>query len=76
MRRDPKLILLLLRYAENKATGNRYLTEPRFDGYSRIQVGHHIKICRQAGLLETANEGRAPRIKDLTWKGHECSPST
>ncbi len=71
MRRDPELVLLLLRYAEEEATGTRFLTEPSFDNYSRSQVGHHIKICQQAGLLEASKQGKVPRIKDLTWKGHE-----
>ena len=66
VQRNSELILLILRYAENKATGLRLLREPSFADYSRAQVGHHIRICQQAGLLETSKAGKVPRIKDLT----------
>lgn len=48
-----------------------------FDGYTDEQIGYHVYIMGQAGLLEVANassmDGPSPKAipLNLTWAGHE-----
>jgi hypothetical protein len=48
-----------------------------FDGFTEEQIGYHVYIMGQAGLLEVANAGHfgasSPKAMPLniTWAGHE-----
>ena len=58
MRRDKKLIDKILRYAEENADDGLTPCFPEFPCYTQKQVEYHIRLCVQAGLLETAMPGR------------------
>ncbi len=70
MKRHKKLILMILRYAEENATG-KPLPAPRYEEYSRIEVLYHIDLCHQAGYLEIQKSGKNLKILNLTWNGQE-----
>ena len=71
MDRHDELILLILRYTRENATGSRPLSDPDFEGFTREQVHYHIRLCDQAGYLTVRESGRRNRIIELTWNGHE-----
>ena len=82
MRRDQRLIRDILRFTEERATGEFPLRAGDFlrwtdcykDESTRV-VQYHIGLCRQAGFIDARKTGgkRHPRhmIYSLTWKGHE-----
>lgn len=51
--------------------------ELQIDGFTKEQIGYHIHIMGQAGLVETSERtdldstGPMARAKSLTWEGHE-----
>ena len=65
------LMLIILRYAEENADGDRLIREPSFTDYTRQQVRYHIDMCRQAGFLTVHESGKRLKILALTWSGHE-----
>lgn len=76
MKRDMDLVRKILLAAEEEADG--YASKnPEIDGYTRDQVGYHIYLMEQAGLVEaseTSAMGSASPtaiLNNLTWKGHD-----
>lgn len=73
MKRDMDLIRKILLMMEAKPQGNTLVIE----GYSSEQIGHHIYLMMQAGLIEgvdaTSPDDRYPiALPDqLTWQGHD-----
>ena len=65
------LMLMILRYAEENANGDRPIQEPSFTDYDRQQVLYHIDMCRQAGFLKVHESGKRLKILALTWSGHQ-----
>ena len=71
-----KLILMILRYAKEKAHGS-LLRAPSFEGFSEVQIHYHIGLCSEAGFLHVNRQSRglnqapAYAIFNLTWNGHE-----
>ena len=75
MRLQKKLLHKILRYAEEKATGQR-LIAPEFEDYSKPEVNYHIGLCYEAGFLHVhiipsqVADFPVYQIRNLTWKGH------
>jgi hypothetical protein len=76
MKRDLELVRAILLWIESR-DGTPDAAIPTIDGYSEIQVGHHVYLLVQAGLVEGIDLGTlggslpvsAPNC--LTWSGHE-----
>ena len=64
MKRDMKLIHLILDYMERKNDGDQSIPLPSFDDYTSSQVDYHVALCVQAGFLNK-------RKLTLTWTGHD-----
>ena len=77
MPRDMKLILMILDYvsqSEPVGTGG-YIFFPAFPRYEPGLVRHHVKLCEEAGYLETTSPGatgQGYRITRMTWNGYEA----
>jgi hypothetical protein len=80
MKRDMDLVRSLLLYFEAKTeTAGIQGDDVRIDGYDEIQIGLHLNIMAEAGLLvcepsrSSTNPDRIIRtlVFDLSWKGHE-----
>ena len=65
------LMLIILRYAEENADGDRPIREPSLKDYTRQQVRYHIDMCHQAGFLTVHESGKRLKILALTWSGHQ-----
>ena len=66
MKRKMELILRILFYAEEKASGSP-LRPPRLTDYSPEEIKYHIRLCQEAGYLHLFQND----ILNLTWEGHE-----
>ena len=76
MKRKMELILKILRYSEENATGGMPLGLPSFSDYSREEVNYHTGLCHEAGYLHTVEniivgKPKSYEILGLTWEGHE-----
>lgn len=80
MKRDMDLVRDLLLYFEAKTeTAGIHSSDVRIEGYDEPQVGLHLNIMAEAGLLicepfrSKTNHDRIIRtfVFDLSWKGHE-----
>ena len=73
MKRDWKLIELILSYAEAKitpATTNGGVPPPTdLNGFNEAQIDYHISLCYDAGYL--IYNDHTYYIEYLTWKGHD-----
>ena len=78
MKRDIDLVRKLLLYVEDK-TGTNTLdsTTLSVQGHDRLEVGYHIRLLADAGLLNyidgSAMGDDVPNylIEGLTWRGHD-----
>lgn len=73
MKRQMKLILLILQYIE-QSNGIGNIALPEFKDYSKSEVSYHVKLCDEAGYIEALcgeRDGMPVVIKRLTWRGHE-----
>ena len=80
MKRDMDLVRVILIEMEEHQNPN---TAVRLEcpGYSPDQIGQHVKLLEQAGLIEAKDAtGLTTGIKwtplSLTWKGHEFLDAT
>ena len=80
MKRDMDLVRDLLLYFEAKSeTPGIHSSDVRMDGFTDTQIGLHLNIMAEAGLLicepfrSSTNPDRFIRtlVFDLSWKGHE-----
>lgn len=78
MKRDMDLIRLLLLYMENKTATEGILDRSiTVDGYTETQIGLHLNMMADAGLLVfEASKTKSGRIIEtypfeLSWKGFE-----
>jgi hypothetical protein len=80
MKRDMDLVRDLLLYFEAKSgTPGIHASDVRMDGFTETQVGLHLNIMAEAGLLicepfrSSTNPERFIRtfVFDLSWQGHE-----
>jgi len=76
MKRDMDLVRKILLMMENEPHGysnGRIIIE----GYSTDQIGYHVYLMKQAGLVEgcdvTSHDSQSPIAMPtaLTWQGHE-----
>ncbi|NYF22189.1 hypothetical protein HDC36_003665 [Xanthomonas sp. JAI131] len=76
MQRDMDLVRQILLAAESKPHGFGR-TELAIDGYTDEQIGYHVYLLGQAGLVESIDRTNISRkspyasIKTVTWIGHE-----
>jgi hypothetical protein len=76
MKRDMKLIKLILEYTEAEHI-DQPLPVPELVDYSRLQIEYHIRLSEQAGYLETIDlvadeeDINILNIYSLTWDGHD-----
>lgn len=80
MKRDMDLVRDLLLYFEAKSeTPGIHASNVRMDGFTETEVGLHLNIMAEAGLLicepfrSSTNPERFIRtfVFDLSWQGHE-----
>lgn len=76
MKRNMDLVREILLSAE--ALEHGYVNDaPKIDGYTEDQVGHHVYLMEQAGLVEAADssslESDSPiaLLISVTWQGHD-----
>lgn len=75
MKRDMDLVRNILLAMEEHPRG--FAPGMHFDGYTDKQVGYHVYIMMQAGLLQgidvTARDSGSPQAQpiSLTWQGYE-----
>jgi len=74
MKRDMDLIRTILIEMERNESPNDQ-AEIHADGYSDDQIVYHLKLLKEAGLIEAIDvssfEGMAFIPRNLTWRGHE-----
>lgn len=76
MQRDINLIREILLWATNQDSAGFY-QNPTIDGYAENQIGYHVYLMSQAGLVEaadtTTNDSDGPEaiLLNLTWAGHD-----
>ena len=68
MKRYKRLIRTILSYVECHGNEEGGLAPPEVSGFTPVQVQYHIKLCEQAGYIET--QSGYPR--SLTWSGHDA----
>lgn len=76
MKRDMDLVRQILLDATSKDEG--YANDnPELEGYTEDQIGHHIYLMQQAGLVEAADTSAMGSTSptailiSVTWKGHD-----
>ena len=70
MKRDMKLIKLILKHAEKSEPDRRgWIDEPEIPGYEDTQIGYHLTLCVEAGYIRVNSTGQ---ILALTWAGHSA----
>jgi hypothetical protein len=76
MKRDMDLVRQILMVCET-APGGYAPDDLRVEGYTDEQIGYHVMLMVQAGLMEGGDRpGQNPtsptwRANNLTWEGHE-----
>ena len=74
MKRDRKLILMILRYFRDSATIDGFAQAPDFNTeFTTVQTNYHVDLCEEAGFI-VRTESREIRSRPkyrLTWQGHE-----
>ncbi len=74
MKRNLKLLTLILEYAEQQISPGDPGCFPIIEGYGSAEILYHVELCAQAGFVDlAARRGMKdrPLIKQLTWTGHE-----
>lgn len=76
MKRDMDLVRQILMAAESQEGG--YASEnPAIDGYTEDQIGYHVHLMEQAGLVEATDtsemDSASPSaiLLSIKWNGHE-----
>ncbi len=74
MQRDLNLVREILLAVEDSKGPIRGV--PKIEGYPESQIGYHVIILNEAGLLTAVTERIGKQIlvvsvERLTWKGHE-----
>ena len=72
MERHWELIRAILEYTAHEGNGKN-LQAPKVNGYTPEQVNYHIRLCEQAGYLDSVEfvEGSCYGVRSLLWAGHE-----
>jgi hypothetical protein len=76
MKRDMNLVREILIWTENNEHG-RVGKNPEIEGYSEEEIGYHVYIMDQAGLLKAVDmtslndPSPSATLIELTWHGHE-----
>ena len=65
MKRDTELIRHILEYVECNSE-SKFLAAPSIEGYKSSEVQYHIKLCKEAGLVNVDGGN----LRSLTWQGH------
>lgn len=72
MIRDMNLICRILKYVERQdLDGRQPLEPPKIPGFEERQINEHIRLCVEAGYLQTAGYVEELNPVRLTWAGHE-----
>lgn len=77
MQRDMDLVRKLLQWMEKQEHGRNTGWKIAIDGYTDEQIGYHVYLMHQAGLIigadTTATDTKSPRWIPimLTWDGHD-----
>lgn len=77
MKRDMDLIRSILLWIEAQPEGHNVNWQLEIDGHTDEEIGYHVHLMGQAGLLlvldETMNESTSPFASpvSITWAGHE-----
>lgn len=76
MERDMNLVREILAWAKKQEHGG-FNNNPQIDGYSDEEVGYHVYLMNQAGLVnacDTTSQGdNSPNalLLNITWDGYE-----
>lgn len=76
MKRDMNLVREILMWAESREHGYAG-SNPEIEGYSDEEVGYHVYLMEQAGLVNAADatsmddDSPCALLQNLTWTGHE-----
>ena len=74
MKREMKLIRMILAHVEqSRAIGGIPL--PEFDDYRTCEIEYHVKLCEEAGYLDTVvspHDKMPVSICRMSWQGHEA----
>ncbi|MXZ54911.1 MAG: DUF2513 domain-containing protein [Gammaproteobacteria bacterium] len=73
MKLHKKLVFKILEYTERKATNGNEIPLPEFDDYNIYEVREHVKLCEEAGYIDTCyslDKKMPSGIDRLTWSGH------
>lgn len=76
MKRDMDLVRKILLHATGDESGYPD-SNPKIEGYTEDQIGHHIYLMQQAGLVEVADGstsdscGPTALLISVTWEGHD-----
>lgn len=77
MKRDMDLIRNILMHAEQHSHGFCAEGSPEIDGYTAEQVGYHVYLMEQAGLVAAhsttviGSSSPSAALINLTWYGHD-----
>lgn len=77
MKRDLDLVRSILQWMEARPEGRNVAWEVIIDGYTDEQIGYHVHLMGQAGLViakdSTFLESHSPYAipVSITWAGHE-----
>ena len=75
MRRQMKLIRLILQYLEDQPVfGDGDIPLPRFEKFGSVDVAYHVRLCSDAGylILRKCTVETKPVILRMTWCGHKA----
>ena len=78
MKRHMKLIFQILEYIEIEKRNGNSVPLPEFEEYSRSEVEYHVKLCEEAGYIDTltpSNGSMPSAIIRITWDGHNTLDS-
>ena len=76
MKRNMDLIRHILFLLEEKVTADEWLKPEDVEGYFPAEVGYHIKLMYEAGLIEAIDATSSSNAmcwiaKHPTWEGHD-----
>ena len=71
MKRDMHLIKRILKYVEKNSGNGQLLSPPDIAGYDDDIVEYHVRLCIQAGYINTAPQSENA-LRELTWDGHNA----